>query len=335
MGGQTPRPNRGHARQDEVFLSREFGESFVNILNRRQAMTKGIVALGTLNAVSLKIRAQVSGKPGQKTQFQIACMTLPYNAFPLSRALQGLKKAGYRFAAMGTTHQNTPGKSDPVLPQDASLETARQTAGRFRDLGLEPVMMFGPSPDQVDPLKARILQAEAAKVPQILVMGNTRGNDLELWVKNFKEIGPFARDHGVMVVLKQHGGNTGTGDKCARVIQEVNDAGVGLNYDAGNIMDYHKIDPISDLKKCAGLIRSFCIKDHRQYPKDEDCGPGLGEIDHYKLLAPVANASWTIPLCCENIFAPLLPRPKDPDSIDGLARRAREFLELVVKGIQF
>jgi hypothetical protein len=40
-----------------------------------------------------------------------------------------------------------------------------------------------------------------------------------------------------------------------------------------------------------------------------------------------------MPLCCENIFAPLLPRPDKPEGIDALARRAREFLEIVVQGL--
>jgi hypothetical protein len=48
----------------------------------------------------------------------------------------------------------------------------------------------------------------------------------------------------------------------------------------------------------------------------------------------VAFTGRTIPLCCENIFAPRLPRPKEPAGIDALARRAREFLELVIQGIQ-
>jgi len=99
-------------------------------------------------------------------------------------------------------------------------------------------------------------------------------------------------------------------------------------------MDYLNVDPLSDIQKCAGEIRSFCIKDHRNFPKDEDCGPGFGEIDHYKLLHTVAFTGRKMPLCCENIFAPLLPRPADPTHVDGLARRAREFLEVVIGGLQ-
>src|SRR5688500_5855430 len=38
------------------------------------------------------------------TNFQIACMTLPYAQFPLERAFSGIKSAGYQYVAWGTTH---------------------------------------------------------------------------------------------------------------------------------------------------------------------------------------------------------------------------------------
>jgi sugar phosphate isomerase/epimerase len=222
----------------------------------------------------------------------------------------------------------------PVLAGDAAPAKAKELARECRDLGLEPVMMFGPSPEDVHAMKRRLRQAAAAGVAQVLTMGRTKGNDVKLWVKNFKELAPLARDSGVVIVVKQHGGNTGTGAACAAVTREVADEAVKVCYDAGNVMDYHKLDPIPDVRKCAAEVRSFAIKDHRTFPRDEDCGPGLGEIDHYRLLAPVAFTGRAMPLCCENISAPVVPRPAAAEGVDGLARRAREFLEIVIAGLQ-
>ena len=268
------------------------------------------------------------------TRFQIACMTLPYAAFPLERALTGIQKAGYRFVAWGTTHKENGGKPMPVLANDAPPDQAKALGKRCRDLGLEPLMMFGPAPENPAALQQRVRQAAAAQVGQVLTMGRTKGNDPKVWVRNFKELGPFARDHGVTIVVKQHGGNTGTGAALVAIIREVHDEGIKISYDAGNVMDYHKIDPLPDIHKCADEVRSFCIKDHRLFPRDQDCGPGFGEIDHYKLLAPVAFTGRPMPLCCENLFAPVVPRPTDADGIDALARRARDFLTLVIAGLQ-
>jgi len=41
-----------------------------------------------------------------------------------------------------------------------------------------------------------------------------------------------------------------------------------------------------------------------------------------------------MPLACENIFEPIVSRPAQADGVDSLARRAREFLETVVRGVQ-
>ena len=294
-------------------------------------------------AVSRTVVAQDAKQdppPRPLTRFQIACMTLPYSQFPLQRALTGIRGAGYRHVAWGTTHLEG-GKQVPVLAADAPVAQARDLAKRCRDLGLEPVMMFSTiypeARNGLEVLRHRLLQAGAAGIPQVLTFGHTRGGNAEVWIDRLKQLGPVARDQNVLLVVKQHGGETGTGAACAKITRDVDHPNIKVNYDAGNVMDYleGKINPLEDLRACAAEVRSFCIKDHRFFPgPHQDCGPGLGEIDHYRLLHHVAFTNLTIPLCCENISAPRLPRPTEPEGIDALARRAREFLELVIQGIQ-
>ncbi len=308
-------------------------------VNRRsflQRTAAGLVGLAAGRAAA----ADTPAAKGKPTAFQVACMTLPYSQFPLQRALTGLQGAGYRYVAWGTTHQEGGGKPVPVMPPDAPPERAKELGKRCRDLGLEPLMMFsGVYPEaanHLDVMKQRVRQAQAAGIPQVLTFGSPRGGDRKRWVEHFKAIGPVARDHGVIIVLKPHGGLTADGARTLEIVRDIGDEGVQVNYDSGNVMDYLHIDPAAvqaDFEKCAGAVRSFCIKDHRRFPKDQDCGPGLGEIDHYRLLAPVAFTGRPLPLCCENISAPVLPRP-DARGVDALARRAREFLELVIQGVQ-
>jgi sugar phosphate isomerase/epimerase len=295
----------------------------------RRDFVKAAVALCSAPALT------AADKP--RTEFQIACMTLPYSRFPLQRALTGIRAAGFKYVAWGTTHQEN-GREVPVMAPDAAPEKAKELAKRCRELGLEPVMMFSmvypEHKDAPDVFRSRIRQASAAGIPQILTFGHTEDGHRQLWLKRFREWGPIAQDHGVMIVIKQHGGDTGTGIACVQVVAEVCHPAIKVNYDAGNVMDYLNLDPIPDIRASASEVRSFCIKDHRNFPKDEDCGPGFGEIDHYKLLHPVAFTEMKMPLCCENISAPLHPRPDDPVEVDRLAQRAREFLEVVVRGIQ-
>lgn len=273
------------------------------------------------------------------TDFQIACMTLPYRQFPLQRALEGIKNAGFHYVAWGTKHVEQLGdKPTPLIAWDASPQKARELARRCRDLGLEPVMMFSTVfPEEDDAtlmLTSRIKQAAASGIRQVLTFGHTDGGNHQIWVKRLKQIAPIAGDHNVVVVIKQHGGATGSGQACAELVRQIDNPHVRINYDAGNVMDYLNVDPIPDIQQCAHYVRSFCIKDHRNWPNDQDCGPGYGQIDHYKLLHPVSFTGRELPLCCENVFAPMLPRPVFPGKIDELARRARKYLETVVQGLQ-
>lgn len=312
-----------------------------NRLARRTLLQLGIAGLtgaafGRVVGGESETVNQAQPGQGSPTKFQVGCMTLPYNQYPLQRALEGIKSAGFQYVAWGTTHKEEgESKSVPVMPAEAPPQKAKELGARCRDLGLEPVMMFSgiypEAPKGIEVLTARILQAEAAGIPQVLTFGHTSGPNRKIWVDRFKQLGPIARDHGVLIVVKQHGE---TGELTGEIVREVANANIQVNYDAGNVMDYTrgKVNPLDDIKTCAESIRSFCIKDHRMFPVNQDCGPGLGEIDHYRLLHNVAFTGRLMPLCCENISAPKL-RPTRPEEIDGLARRAREFLETVIEGL--
>lgn len=312
-------------------------------VTRRTALQAGLGTAASLAAMWATpavrtLAAAADAKRGEPTKFQLACMTLPYSQFPLARALEGIRQAGFEYVAWGTTHKEAGGDRVPVMASDAPPSKAKELGQKCRDAGLKPLMMFStvyPERDgAVEILKQRVLQAEAAGIPQVLTFGHTEGGNREVWIKRFNQLGPIARDHGVMIVVKQHGGSTGTGEACAEIVREVDDPGIMVNFDAGNVMDYLNLDPIPDIHKCADVVRSFCMKDHRNWPKDQDCGPGFGEIDHYRLLEPVAWTGLEMPLCFENIFAPVIPRPTDAEGVDDLAQRCREYLQTVIAGIQ-
>jgi sugar phosphate isomerase/epimerase len=272
------------------------------------------------------------------TNFQMACMTLPYSNFPFERALQGIVKAGYPYVAWGTRHQYGAGERRDVIEVTAPPSRAKELSTQCRDMGLKPVMMFSNvyvgADNSVPAHTSRIEQAAAAGIPLVLTFGEIKPGGYPQWIKNLKQLGPIARQNGVLIVIKQHGGNTSDGRACAKIIAEVSDPGVLMCYDAGNVLDYENEDPIPDIESCWRDVRAFCIKDHRNWPEDQDCGPGFGEIDHYRLLKPVAFTGLDMPLAFENIFEPLVPRPESADGVDDLARRAREYVETVVRGLQ-
>jgi sugar phosphate isomerase/epimerase len=285
-------------------------------------------------AAPLALQAQSS-----PTKFQIACMTLPYGAFPFRAALEGIKGAGYKYVAWGTSHRPAEGgKPVPILALDAPAKAAADLSRQCRDVGLEPVMMFSSvaleSPNGIEQYSRRIEHAAAAGIPFMLAFGRTQPGQYEIAIKNLKGIADTARKSKVTIVIKQHGGNTATGADCSKIIKEVGEDSVRMCYDAGNVLDYENHDPIPDIQSCWQDVRAFALKDHRNWPQDQDCAPGYGEIDHYRLLHPVMRTGLTMPLAFENIFQPLVPRPSTIEGVNALAQRAREFIETVLSGLE-
>jgi len=300
-------------------------------------MTRRELLAAVSASAGVAVRGAQTAPSSAPTKFQIGCMNMPYRAFPLQRALEGIAKAGCRCIGWSGAHPEG-GAQRPVLAADAPASEAKQLAQRCRDMGLEPVLMFGgagiDSPDSVPRNTERIKQAAAAGMPFVVTYGRTTRGNYEVWIRNLKELTAIAKSEGVTLALKPHGGNTGTGRDCANIIADVGHESLKICYDSGNVLDYEDVDPIPDIQACARHVAAFAIKDHRNTPKDQDCGPGLGEIDHYKLLMPVLRTGLTIPLVCENIFEPLLPRPESAEGVDRLVRRAVEFLDTVVRGLQ-
>jgi sugar phosphate isomerase/epimerase len=321
----------------------------VRSLDRRTFLKSGALAAGCSLAALGHSRAQAQPAAGaapaavaqakQPTRFIHACMTLPYRNFPLGRALEGIKRTGYDHVAWGTQHREENGENRPVMPTDAPPADAAALARRCRDLGLEPVQMFSTIyPDDAQAMTVltnRIKQAGAARMGKVLVFGPTGGGDPKLWVERFKALGPVAADHNVTLVLKQHGGETtGTGKALAQILAEVDHPNVWMSYDAGNVFWYLEVDPVADIQTCAEWIRAFCIKDARGWPRKAACGPGYGDIDHYRLFAPVAFTGLTIPLTYENITPAYVGWPSEPEGIDQWASHSRRYMENLLEGLQ-
>lgn len=319
-------------------------------LDRRAFLKQSVLTAGILAAVpavvgptSAHAQAAKATRPSKPpTKFIHACMTLPYAQFPLVRALSGIKAAGYDHVAWGIQHLGSDGQSRELMPVDASPDQAGELGRLCRDFGLEPVKMFARvrpyDPNAIEGLTHRIRQAGKAGIAQVMTYGHPPGQDPTPWVKNLKQLGPIAADHNVLLVVKQHGGAiAGSGEALAKILRAVDHPNVQMSYDAGNIAWYLNIDPVKDIATCADLVRGFCVKDHRHWPIKTTPGPGHGEIDHYRLFAPVAFTGLTMILAYERIEPSILrPRPpqSDPAVIDGWARSSREFIQNVITGLQ-
>jgi sugar phosphate isomerase/epimerase len=184
--------------------------------------------------------------------------------------------------------------------------------------------------------RIRIDQAQEAGIPNLLTFGapKSTAEHRGAYLRTLREVADYARQANVAIAVKQHGGLTANGVLTAAVVREVNHPSVVLFYDAGNTWWYDNTDANTDFAKCASMARGFAIKDFRAFGgRRATCGAGFGQTDHYAMLGALVNNGGRIPLCCENIAEPFGARQDSPEAVESLARRSREFLDTVVRGV--
>jgi sugar phosphate isomerase/epimerase len=282
-----------------------------------------------------------AAQPSAPTEFQVACMTIPFQQYPFEKGVKGVAAAGFKFLSWGPNQVDSAGRRLPTIADTAGPERARELLRISRDAGLETVLMFASfypeNPGAVDAYKRRIDQAQAAGIPNLLAFGSPKSTSEHraAFVRTLRDIAGHAEQAKVTVGVKQHGGVTATGELTASVVLEVNHPNIVVYYDAGNTWWYVNVDANADFAKCSAMTRGFAIKDFRQFAgKRATCGAGFGQTDHYSMLGAVAANGGKIPLCCENISEPFLPRPDSFEGMVELARRSRMYLETAVRGIQ-
>ena len=72
---------------------------------------------------------------GERTNFQIACKTNPYYAFPFERQVKGIAGAGFRYIAWGNRYAGAGGERKELLAGDAPPAEAKRLAAICRDNG--------------------------------------------------------------------------------------------------------------------------------------------------------------------------------------------------------
>lgn len=272
--------------------------------------------------------------------YQLGCQTLPYRAFPLPRALEGIRKAGYRFVMPTSTHQGKP-VFVPALTAAERAALKRQ----FADAGLDPFMIFaglGAEIRKPDGMKAFLGELDlAAEFGMKFVVGAgpwyyvkfptvpKRARDWEKECDEFCAAMERAVRHaesiGVTITLKPHTGITATAAACIRLVKRIVSDRFKICWDAGNVSFYEGIYPDPDLADLAPQVKAVCIKDHLGGRAEGNFPvPGSGQIDHEQMFRTLFAAGFNGPLALERVDGK--GGPVTAETVDERIAQAYNFL---------
>ena len=280
-------------------------------------------ALVAASAATLDFTAEA------KANWPIGCFNRPWTKWSFDEALKQIKSAGYK-----STGLLSRTKEEPFIGVNATPEYLENLKKRIAASGLVANMgALGsrhdiPLEDSIKEVRKQIDNAKFLSLKYVLSFGADKPEQFEHYYKVMSAAAGYAQEKGVKLVMKPHGGISGSSEEILRVIKEVNHKNFAIWYDAGNIIHYTGKDPVAEIGPIARHITGFCAKDCGELKGDVMLQFGAGKVDFAAVFKQLKAGGFNGPVmveCCK-IGA-------TPEETAANARANREFLEKVLASV--
>jgi sugar phosphate isomerase/epimerase len=307
----------------------------MNKVSRRAFLKAGAVAAtaASVNLFDVDVSAAGVSRP-------IGCFNRPWmqkfgsHPQPLSTpqpanwgfdaALKGIKEAG--FVTVGLL---TPMPEESFLAADASDDYLAGLKKRIAASGLTPTMgslrgsFSGPPDDAIKAIRLQIDHAQLLNVEWLLTFGVDKKEDYANYCRVMTDAADYARERKIKIVLKPHGGSSGSSAEIIRCLKDVGRPNFKIWYDAGNIVYYTGKDPVEELKPIVQYVTGFCAKDCAAPNSDVMIQLGTGKVDFLAVYGVLKKAGFNGPTFLECTGGKTFQEVTDD------ARANRVFLETI------
>jgi sugar phosphate isomerase/epimerase len=260
-------------------------------------------------------------------KWTIGCTTRPYSNVSFAGACAHIAAAGYTDVALfGNTGVTSESSRETVL-------AARQTAG---DAGLNPSMVLAHARLELGikgaaaDYRRLIDNAALLGARWLLDLGTSQADKPRPnerrgeYLAVMRQVAPYAKEAGIGISLKPHGGITLTTADLIAIHAEVDHPAFGICYDPGNLIYYTKGKerPEMHVAEVAPLVTTGIIKDCvlRDGKPDVMITPGEGLVDFPAVLSALVRGGFGGPLYVECVGGEAL------DEIDANLRRTLSFV---------
>ncbi|CAN5869690.1 hypothetical protein BH10CHL1_BH10CHL1_32420 [soil metagenome] len=256
----------------------------------------------------------------------IGCFNRPWTKWSFDQTLQAIKAAGYT-----TTGLLSRTSDEPFIGAEtnsaylANLKQRIATSGLTANLGALHTRHNIPLEDSIRDVRKQIDNAHFLSLQYVMSFGADNPEDFAHYFKVMHDAAAYAADKHIQLVMKPHGGISGTSDEILRVIKEVNQPNFSIWYDAGNIIHYTGKDPVAEIDPIAAHITGFCAKDCGELKGDVMLQFGEGKVDFRAVFQRLKAGGFNGPVmveCCKV--------GQTPEETTVNARANREFLEKVL-----
>ncbi len=261
--------------------------------------------------------------------WQIGCFNRPWTRWPFDQTLKEIKASGYK-----TTGLLSRTREEPFIGADATPEYLESLKKRIAASGLAANMGTLksrhniPFEDSIREVRKQIDNAHFLSLKYVMSFGADKPDEFAHYFKVMKDAAAYAQDKEIRLVMKPHGGISGSSDEILRVIKEVDHRNFSIWYDAGNIIHYTGKDPVTEIDPIAPHITGFCAKDCGEIKGDVMIQFGAGKVDFPAVFKRLKATGFNGPVmveCCKV--------GQTPEETTANARANLEFLEKILASL--
>lgn len=260
------------------------------------------------------------------TQWPIGCFNRPWTKWSFDETLDAIKGAGYQWTGLLTGT-----KTDPLTNSNATPEYLAALKQKLAARGLKANMCALrikndlPLAQVIADTRKQIENAHTLGLQYALTFGEPKPARYDQYNKVMADAAAFSQERGIKLVMKPHGGGSGSSEEILHALKAVGHPNFKIWYDAGNIIHYTGKDPVADVEPIAQHVTGFCAKDCATQKGEVMIQFGKGKVDFAGVFKKLKAAGFNGPImveCCEIGATPQVTMEN--------ARANRLFLEKVL-----
>jgi sugar phosphate isomerase/epimerase len=293
-------------------------------MNRRQFIEQTSLAMSAASLASLRTTESEAA-----VKWTVGCFNRPWTKWSFDETLDGVKAAGYKVTGLLSRTKQEPFIGADATPEYLSaIKTKLAARGLTANMGALRVRADLPFEEGRLDLRKQLDHAQFLKLQYLLSFGVDRPQEYETFYKLMSDAAAYAKERGMKLVMKPHGGASGASEEILAAIKKVSHSNFKIWYDAGNIIHYTAKNPITEIEPIAQHVTGFCAKDCGELKGDVMIQFGAGKVDFRAVFARLKATGFKGPImveCCKV--------GQTPEETTANAKTNREFLEKILSAL--
>jgi sugar phosphate isomerase/epimerase len=260
------------------------------------------IATAATAAVALPFAGRGADK-SSPTRWPIGCFNRPWTKWTYDEALDAIKAAGYAWTGLlSATRTEVLTGSEATPEYLAALKQRIATRGLKANMCALRIKNNLPLAGAIADTRKQIANAHTLGLQFALTFGEARPERYEQYHKVMADAAAFAQERGIKLVMKPHGGGSGSSTEIVHTLKAVGHPNFKIWYDAGNIIFYTGKDPVAELDPIAEHVTGFCAKDCGAQRGDVMIQFGTGKVDFAGVFRKLKSAGFNGPImveCCK------------------------------------